>query len=175
MAYSKIKNLVFVSLCAGLVLTGCAKRQYTEDELYDTINVVEDVVIDENSVPIFPKKAALTTDTAQHFALDLPKRCLVNWDNQSVVSVIPEEKIEIIRINTGDALPDLKVSDYSFKKMPVKEVLEKLLVDTDISIVEDQVALEKISGSISTSSLADAVELITKIGHVYYTYDGEFG
>lgn len=175
MAFNKIKKIAFICVCIGVMLSGCVKHEYTEDELYDTINVVENVVIDENSVPIFPKKAALTTDTAQHFALDLPKRCLVNWDNQSVVSVIPEEKIEIIRLNTGTALPDLKVSDYSFKKMPVKEVLEKLLVDTDISIVEDQVALEKISGSISTSSLADAVELITKIGHVYYTYDGEFG
>ena len=175
MAYNKIKNLIFICVCAGIILSGCVKRQYTENELYDTINVVEDVVIDENSVPIFPKKAALTTDTAQHFALDLPKRCLVNWDNQSVVSVIPEEKIEMIRLNVGDKLPDLKVSDYNFKKMPVKEALEKLLIDTDISIVEDQMSFEKISGSISTSSLSDALELITRMGRVYYTYDGEFG
>lgn len=174
MAHNKITKLL---LCVGVgvMLSGCANQYREDDGLYDTINVVENVVIDENSVPIFPKKAALTTDTAQHFALDLPKRCTVNWDNQSVVSVVPEEKIEIIRLNVGDSLPDLKVSDYEFRKLPVKEALERLLKDTDISVVEDLAIFEKISGSISTSSLADAVELITKMGHVYYTYDGEFG
>ena len=120
MTYNKIKKLVFVCIGVGVVLSGCARRQRVQGPTYDMINVVQNVVIDENSVPIFPKKAALTTDTAQHFALDLPKRCLVNWDNQSVVSVIPEEKIEIVRLNAGDALPDLKVSDYSFKRLPVK-------------------------------------------------------
>ena len=175
MTYNKIKKLVFVCIGVGVVLSGCARRQRVQGPTYDMINVVQNVVIDENSVPIFPKKAALTTDTAQHFALDLPKRCLVNWDNQSVVSVIPEEKIEIVRLNAGDALPDLKVSDYSFKRLPVKEVLNNLLNDTYISIVEVQTIYEKISGNIETSSLSDAVELITKIGHVYYKYDAAFG
>jgi hypothetical protein len=175
MTYNKIKKLIFVCVGIGVMLSGCARRQKVQGPTYDLVNVVQNVVIDENSVPIFPKKAALTTDTAQHFALDLPKRCLVNWDNQNVVSVVPEEKIEIIRLNTGDDLPDLKVSDYSFKRLPVKEALDKLLADTDISIVEDQAIYEKISGNIETSSLTDAVELITKMGHVYYKYDAAFG
>lgn len=173
MAHNKITKLVLICVCVGL-LSGCVKRTTVEEPLYDTINVVETLVIDENSVPIFPKKAALTTDTAQRFSLDLPKRCMVNWNNQSVVSVVPEEKIEIMRIGAGDALPDLKVSDYEFKRLPVKETLEKLLTDTDISVVEDQAIFEKISGTISTSSLSDAVELITKMGHTYYNYDKEF-
>jgi hypothetical protein len=156
------------------MISGCANRQQSVP-LYDTVNVVENTVIDENSVPIFPEKAALTTDTAQRFALDLPKRCTVNWDNQSVVTVVPEEKIEIVRINTGDALPDLKVSDYDFKRMYVKDALEKLLADTDITVIEDQATFEKISGTISTSSLTDAVELMSKLGRVYYSYDAEFG
>ena len=175
MAYGKIRNLVF--LCVGacaIVLSGCVK-QNKDEQLYDTVNVVENVVINENSVPIFPKKAALTTNTAQHFALDLPKRCTVDWNNQSVVSVVPEEKIEIVRLNTGDKLPDLKVSDYEFKKLYVKDALEKLLEDTDITIIEDQATFEKISGSISTGSLTDAVEIMAKLGRVYYSYDGEFG
>ena len=173
MAQNNIKKTII--LC-GLVcsLIGCAKQQQNMP-LYDTINVVENTVIDENSVPIFPKKAALTTDTAQRFALDLPKRCTVDWNNQSVVSVVPEEKIEIVRLNTGDELPDLKVSDYEFKKTYVKNALEKLLEDTDISVVEDQATFEKISGTISTSSLTDAVELMAKLGRVYYSYDAEFG
>ncbi len=175
MAQNNIKKIfaLFVALCAGIV-SGCANRQQNMP-LYDTVNVVENTVIDENSVPIFPKKAALTTDTAQRFALDLPKRCTVNWDNQSVVTVVPEEKIEIVRLNTGDPLPDLKVSDYEFKKMYVKDALEKLLADTDISVIEDQATFEKISGTISTSSLADAVELMAKLGRVYYSYDKDFG
>jgi hypothetical protein len=171
MAQNIIKKAIL--LMGVSLLIGCAKQQSAQ--MYDTINVVENTVIDENSVPIFPKKAALTTDTAQHFSLDLPKRCTVDWNNQSVVSVVPEEKIEIVRLNVGDKLPDLKVSDYDFKKMYVKDALEKLLADTDISVLEDQVSFEKISGSISTSSLTDAVELMAKLGRVYYSYDGEFG
>lgn len=176
MAHNILKKLVLglVGICV-LSLGGCVKQQRQEQQQYDTVNIVEKVVIDENSVPIFPKKAALTTDTAQHFALDLPKRCTVNWNNQSVVSVVPEEKVEIVRLDTGDALPDLKVSDYNFKRLYVKDALEKLLVDTDISVVEDQATFEKISGEISTGSLTDAVELMTKMGRVYYSYDKEFG
>ncbi len=176
MTQNNIKKTIFilVGICS-LCLAGCIKRNDNSAQLYDTVNVVENLVINENSVPIFPKKAALTTDTVQHFALDLPKRCTVDWNNQSVVSVVPEEKIEIVRLGVGDKLPDLKVSDYEFKKLPVKEALEKLLEDTDISVIEDQEIFEKISGSISTSSLADAVELMAKLGRVYYSYDGEFG
>ena len=175
MAQNNIKKtIVLCGIMCAVMISGCANRQQSVP-LYDTVNVVENTVIDENSVPIFPKKAALTTDTAQRFALDLPKRCTVNWDNQSVVTVVPEEKIEIVRINTGDALPDLKVSDYDFKRMYVKDALEKLLADTDITVIEDQATFEKISGTISTSSLTDAVELMSKLGRVYYSYDAEFG
>lgn len=176
MAHNKFKKLIF--LCVGicmLCVAGCARRSQVEEPFYDTVNIVENIVIDENSVPIFPKKAALTTDTAQHFALDLPKRCTVDWNNQSVVSVVPEEKVEIIRLNVGDDLPDLKVSDYNFKKMYVKDALEKLLTDTDISVVETQATFDKISGTIETGSLTDAVELMTKMGHLYYSYDKVFG
>ena len=159
MAQNNIKKTIFLyaAICAVMV-SGCAKKQ--QRPVFDNINVVQNTIIDENSVPIFPKKAALTTDTAQRFALDLPKRCTVDWNNQSVVSVVPEEKIEIVRLNTGDELPDLKVSDYEFKKLYVKDALEKLLEDTDISVIEDQATFEKISGTISTSSLTDAVELM---------------
>lgn len=175
MAQNIIKNTFFMLLICVLGISGCTKKSQVVVPQYDTVNVVENMVIDENSVPIFPKKAALTTDTAQHFALDLPKRCTVDWNNQSVVSVVPEEKIEIVRLDTGDALPDLKVSDYDFKRMYVKDALEKLLEDTDITVVEDQATFEKISGTISTSSLSDAVELMAKLGRVYYSYDSEFG
>ena len=175
MAQNKIKNSGFVGVfvCVGLLM-GCTNRM-SEEPLYDTVNVIENVVINEKSVPIFPKKAALTTDTAQHFALDLPKRCRVDWNNQSVVSVVPEEKVEIVRLDTGDAMPDLKVSDFEFKKRNVKEALDILLKDTDISVIEDLPMLEKVTGVIFESSLSDAVDLITKLGHVYYSYDADFG
>jgi hypothetical protein len=167
------KYIIFgLFICVGL--GGCVKND-SLDTGYDTVNVVENLVIDERSVPIFPKKAALTTDTAQHFSLDLPKRCRVDWNNQSIVSVVPEEKVEIVRLNTGDALPDLMVSDYEFKNRSVKDALEILLQDTDISVLEDLPMLEKITGTISSGSLQDAVDLMTKLGRVYYSYDAEFG
>lgn len=175
MTQNNIKKSIFILVgIFSLFVSGCVNKNRQEVPLYDTVNVVENLVINENSVPIFPKKAALTTDMAQHFALDLPKRCTVNWNNQSVVSVIPEEKIEIVRLNVGDELPDLKVTDYEFKKVLVKEALEKLLEDTKISVIEDQKTFEKISGSIMTSPLGEAVDLMAKLGHVYYFYDAEF-
>ncbi len=169
----KTNVLLYIGI-ASMLFAGCAKQD--KNMQYDTINVVENFVVDERSVPIFPKKAALTTDTAQRFALDLPKRCTVNWNNQSVVSVVPEEQIEVVRLDTGDEFDkDLPpVSDYEFKKLSVKNVLETLLEGTDISVIESDNNFEKISGGIQAGSLTDAVELITKLGHVYYSYDSDF-
>ncbi len=166
--------IICLAVCAAL--GGCANKQAADNiPQFDTINVVEKLVVDENSVPIFPKKAALTTDTAQHFSIDLPKRCQVDWDNQSVVSIVPEEKVEIIRLNVGDPLPELQVSDYEFKQLSVKAALEKLLDGTDISVITDGQINEKISGSIASGSLSDAVELMSKMGRVYYSYDAANG
>ena len=161
---------------AGVILLGCVQQQQQEVmPMYDTVTVVDSLVIDENSVPIFPKKAALTTDTARRFSIELPKRCEVDWDNQKVVSVVPEEKVEIIRLGTGDSLPELKVDDYEFKDLTVKQALDKLLIGTDVSVVEDESLYEKITGSISTGTLADAIELMTKMGRAYYSYDAHNG
>ena len=168
-----IKKILFgiVGVC---VLAGCDLQQKNMP-MYDTINVVDQLVIDENSVPIFPKKAALTTDTARRFSIELPKRCEVNWNNQTVVSVVPAETIEIVRLGMGDALPDLKVDDYEFKDLTVKQALDGLLAGTDISVIEDEVLYEKISGTVSTGALVDTVELMAKMGRVYYSYDAENG
>ena len=117
------KILYFV--CCGLICFGCMQQPQEPD--YDVVQVVDNLVIDENSVPIFPKKAALTTDTARRFSIELPRRCTVDWDNQSVVSVVPEEKIEMVRLDAGDSLPDLAVSDYEFKKQTLAVALEALL------------------------------------------------
>ena len=164
------RGLVMMGVCAGVVcMMACQPKETGPD--YDTVTVVENLVIDENSVPIFPKKAALTTDTARRFSIELPKRCSVDWNNQSVVSVVPEEKIEVVRLNTGDKLPDLMVSDYEFKKLTVRQALDKLLEGTDISVQEDGELIEKISGTISSGALSDAVELMAKMGRAYYSYD----
>ncbi|MBN1324754.1 MAG: hypothetical protein JW974_00855 [Alphaproteobacteria bacterium] len=153
-------------------LTGCV-QQGNQEQQYDTVNVVDNLVIDENSVPIFPKKAALTTDTARRFSIELPKRCKVDWNNQNVVSVVPEEKIEIVRLDTGDELPSFNVSDYEFTKLTVKQALDKLLDGTNIAIIEDEELPEKITGVIQSGSLADSLELISKMGKSYYSYDDD--
>ncbi len=172
-----MKLSVFIKLGVlglGALLGACA-QQAGDAVQYDTINVVENLVIDENSVPIFPKKAALTTDTARRFAIDLPKRCSVDWDNQTVLSVVPEEHIEIVRLGVGDALPELNVSDYEFKDLTVKQALDKLLDGVNIDVIEDEDVYQKISGSISAGTLTDAVELMSKMGRVYYSYDADAG
>ena len=157
------------------VVAGCVQQQQQKQPLYDNITVVDELVIDENSVPIFPKKAALTTDTARRFSVELPMRCEVDWNNQSVVSVVPSERIEMVRLGVGDPLPELQVSDYEFKDLTVKNALDKLLDGTDISVVEQGALYEKITGTISTGELSDAVELMTKMGRVYYSYDAQNG
>ncbi len=163
-------------LTVALVCAACGLRDRQKDvPQYDTIEVVDNLVIDENSVPIFPKKAALTTDTARRFSIELPKRCSVDWNNQSVVSIVPEEKIEVVRLDMGDALPQLQVSEYDFKHLTVKQALDKLLEGTDIAVVEDEPGIEKITGSIQSGNLADAVDLMSKMGRVYYTYDAAAG
>ena len=170
-------RLILGFVCVG-VLAGCSLlgKKKEEQPQYDNVTVVEETVIDSRSVPIFPKKAALTTDTARRFSIELPMRCEVDWNNQSVVSVVPAEKIEIVRLATGDPLPDdLNVSDYEFKNLTVKQALDKLLKGTDIAIVEDEQLYEKISGTITAGSLEDAVELMTKMGRVYYSYDAHNG
>ena len=167
---NKVK-LIVAMMC---VLVGCAQK--SAQQQYDNVVVVDQLVIDDDSVPIFPKKAALTTDTARRFSVELPKRCEVDWDNQNIVSVVPGEKIEIVRLGVGDALPDdLKVSDYEFKDLTVKQALDKLLVGVDIAVVEDENLYEKISGTISEGSLISAIDLITKMGKVYHSYDAENG
>ena len=168
-----VKSLIGM-FCVGLVV-GCVQQQQQKQPLYDNITVVDELVIDENSVPIFPKKAALTTDTARRFSVELPMRCEVDWNNQSVVSVVPSERIEMVRLGAGDPLPELQVSDYEFKDLTVKNALDKLLDGTDISVVEQGALYEKITGTISTGELSDAVELMTKMGRVYYSYDAQNG
>lgn len=165
----------FFYLCLIPLLSGCTQTRQQDIPQYDNITVVDQLVIDENSVPIFPKKAALTTDTARRFSIELPKRCEVDWNNQNVVSVVPSEHIEIIRLNTGDELPELQVSDYEFKDLTVRRALDKLLEGTDIAVVEESELYEKITGTITAGELSDAVELMTKMGRAYYSYDAAAG
>ena len=166
-----MKKILLLAVITALFV-GC---QTTDDRFqqYDTVQVVENVVVDEKSVPIFPKKAALTTDTAQRFSVELPMRCTVNWNNQSVVSVVPEEKIEMVRLGVGDALPELAVEQYKFKDVTVAGALNKLLDGTDVSVVTDEQLVERISGEIASGTLADTVDLISKMGRAYYSYDAE--
>ena len=69
----KLKNLLSMTFVLCLVLAGCTQMQQQNQTQYDTIEIVENTVVDEYSVPIFPRKAGLTTDTARRFAIDLPK------------------------------------------------------------------------------------------------------
>ncbi|MDR0804035.1 MAG: hypothetical protein LBO08_03030 [Rickettsiales bacterium] len=170
-----MKNKFFIFYLLFFVC-GCVQNAANRAEqmpLYDTVNVIDNLVVDENSVPIFPKKAALTTDTARRFALDLPKRCRVDWENQKVLSVVAKQSATVARLNAGDPLPEMTVNDYEWKKLTIKEVLDKLLDGTDIAVVEDESLPSKISGNVGSAKLSDAVDLITKMGRAYYSYDAD--
>jgi len=152
-----------------LILAACQPQPSN----YDTINVVENMVVGDNSVPIYPKKAALTTDTAQRFSLELPRRCRVDWNNQAVMSTLPEEAITLSRMDGGDPLPPFKVQDYKFEKKTIAAALGDLLKGTKIRIVEDEELPDRISADIKSGSLADAVELLAKMARAYYYYDDD--
>jgi len=154
-----------------LIVAACQPRNNVPD--FELVTVIDNLVIDERSVPIFPRKAALTTDTARRFALDLPKRCTVDWDNQRVKSNLPEEVIEMINLGTGDELPGFAVENFSFQNQTVKEVLEKLLSGTKIVVIEEEPIIDKISGDIKSGELSDAVALIARMGRAYYSYDDD--
>jgi hypothetical protein len=171
-----MKKILYLVLVA-FAMVGCMQASDETNSIeYDTVQVIDNLVIDDNSVPIFPKKAALTTDTVRRFSVELPRRCKVDWDNQSVVSVVPEEKIEMVRVDKGDDLPgDLTVADYDFKKQSVTSAINKLLEGTDIAVVEQEQVIEKVSGSIASGNLSDAIDLIARLGRVYYSYDAALG
>ena len=164
------KQYLLFALCSLLFVLGACQQRQPE---FDTITVVDNLVIDERSVPIFPKKAALTTDTARRFAIDLPRRCNVDWNNQRVLSVMPEEPIEIVQLDKGDELPAFAVKDFNFEKMSVVNALEKLLAGTNIVVIEDEPINDKITGSIKSGELSDAVELMARMAKAYYSYDDE--
>ncbi|MCL2338569.1 MAG: hypothetical protein FWC51_01275, partial [Proteobacteria bacterium] len=165
--------LSMLSLCSVLLLCGCASQAQKNQPQFDTVQVVDNLVIDERSVPIFPRKAALTTDTARRFAIDLPKRCTVDWNNQRVLSFLPEQPVELIQLDKGDPLPAFAVSNFSFEKMYLKDVLTKLLDGTNIAVVEDENLPDKITGTIQSGDLSDAVELMAKMARAYFTYDND--
>ncbi|MDR0319422.1 MAG: hypothetical protein LBH81_01645 [Rickettsiales bacterium] len=158
---------ILTALLLPLLLASCASRNYDVVE----VQTVQNFVIDANSVPIFPRKAALTTDIARRFSIDLPKRCHVDWDNQSVLSVLPFEEIDIFRTDRGDPLPDLLVSDYKFEKKKTAEAVAGLIKGTGITVVVDDSIETVISGEIKAGNLSDAIDLISRLGRVYYSYD----
>jgi hypothetical protein len=162
-----MKKLLCLSI---LLLSACVNQKKNP---YDTVNVVNNLVVDEHSVPIFPKKAALTTDTARRFSLEIPRRCRVDWDNQNVLSVLPEEPIDMERLDLGDSLPPFNVQDYNFEKKTVAEALTNLLDGTNIRVIEDQKIPDKISADIKSGGLSDAVELVSKMTRSYYSYDDD--
>ena len=166
-----MKKLSMLCALLPMLCIGCMQMQQRNQPQFDTIQVIENIVVDERSVPIFPRKAALTTDTARRFAIDLPKRCSVDWDNHTVLSTLPAQPVEIVRLNKGDNLPGFDVEDYSFSKKTVPAVLERLLEGTKIKVVATENMPDLISGDIKSGTLPDAIELITRLGKVYYSYD----
>jgi hypothetical protein len=163
-----MKKSIIYAFCLTLFIGACQPVQE-----FDTVHIVENFVIDERSVPIYPRKAALTTDTARRFALDLPMRCTVDWDNQRVLSILPEEHVEMVRLDAGDALPDFGVADFSFEGQTVTETLERLFQGTGIDIVESEPILDRITGTIQSGELSDATELIASLGRAYFSYDAD--
>ena len=152
-----------------LILFGC--MQHGAD--FETVNVVNNFVVDEHSVPIYPKKAAITPDTTRRFSLEIPRRCRVDWDNQNVLSVLPEEEVNMVRLDSGDPLPDFTVEDYKFEKKTISNALSTLLDGTNIQIVQDQDIPDKVSADIKSGNLSDAVSLIAKLAGAYYYYDDD--
>lgn len=162
-----MKRLSLLSaLGSVLFLSACQPQPQ-----FDTVHIIDTLVVDQFSVPIFPRGAAMTTDAARRFALDLPRRCTVDWDNQRVLSVLPEENIELIRLDMGDPLPRFMVDNFTFERQSVEDVLTRLLYGTGINVIEEEPINDLISGTIRSGELSDAVELIAQMGRSYFSFD----
>jgi len=167
-----MRKALFFMHCSFVILLLAACQQKNRQQ-FDTVEVVDSLVIDEHSVPIYPRKAALTTDTARRFSLELPRRCRVDWDNQNVLSVLPEEVMEMARLDAGDPLPPFNVEDYKFEKKTIAAALTELLDGTDIQVIEDQPSDDVVSAEIKSGNLADAVALLAKMARYYYYYNAD--
>jgi len=126
----------------------------------------------KSNVKMYAKEAVHTQEVAEKFSLELPMRCMVDWETQKVIQAQPYDraKIKLTRTDTGDPLPILRVDDLYFKNTPVNEVLTALLKNTGIQIVSFDQYYNNITLDIG-GKLSDVIEIVTKTGGVFYTYD----
>ncbi len=162
-----------------VLISGCQMSQeygYSNSstgEIINTATYIDNYVLNQNSVPIYEKKTIMTTDAARNFSIDLPKRCSIDWNNQQILSVVPEQELSMIRLDTGDKLPNMEVKEFSFKNENLMKVMERLLENTNITVVSDSPISTTVSGEIQAGNITDAIELITRLGHFYYSYNEE--
>lgn len=119
----------------------------------------------KSNVKMYAKEAVHTQEVAEKFSLELPMRCMVDWETQKVIQAQPYDraKIKLTRTDKGDPLPILRVDDLYFKNTPVNEVLTALLKNTGIQIVSFDQYYNNITLDIG-GKLSDVIEIVTKTG-----------
>lgn len=123
-------------------------------------------------VKLYDREAVRTQEFVEKFSLELPMRCMVDWENQKILQTQPYDHSKMIfkRTDAGDPLPFLRVDDLYFKNTPVNEVLQALLRNTGIEIVSFDQYYNNITLDIG-GKLSDVVEVVTRAGGIFYTYD----
>ncbi len=170
----KFKNLFFI---LPFILMSCenqnAKQVNDLSRNYNKKNVDRNVVITDGSVPIYPKIPPRTFENAEKFNLETPLRCEVDWTDQKLISTQPYGRNDFYleRIDKGDALPELNVKNFSFKKTPINEALSILLKNTGISVKKSYDFFPELTQDVVGGNLYHVIEFLTNVANVYYHYD----
>ncbi len=166
-------NKVLYSM-ACLVLVSCHDdmevRQIPAQPYIETTSYNVQV---NDYVPVFDKKPSRTLENVEKFNIETPLRCSVDWETQKLISTQPFDRRDFLleRVDKGDALPLLKVDNFSFENKPVDEVLRILLKNTGIQIYANDSSYKVISQKEISGNLTQVIDLITSLGNVYYNYD----
>jgi len=124
-------------------------------------------------IPAYLKENIKTLDKAERFDMEIPLRCNVDWKDQKLSSSEPFDKAKftLTRYDFGDALPEMKVKNFSFDKDSVDNVYKKLFENTSIKVVAKEGPYDKISSTDIEGKLAEVSEIISDNADVYTIYD----
>lgn len=171
-----IKKILLVCVFVAIQSCGIIPEEIEDFYTKQNIQPIEDnkkpVVSPQSNVKMYTKEAVHTQEVAEKFSLELPMRCMVDWDNPKILQAQPYDRTKMIlkRTDMGDPLPILRVDDLYFKNTPVNDVLTALLKNTGIQIVSFDQYYNNITLDIG-GKLSDVIEIVTKTGGVFYTYD----
>lgn len=149
--------------------------EMTDGQKQVILNKKEEISIEEEKTytPVYKKKFLKTQDLAEKLNLELPMRCDVDWNSQSITSTqaVQPDAFFIERMDGGSDLPKLIVEEVEFKDTPIEKVILKILNKTGIELYSYEDLNEKVDIESIDGSLENVLSFISKQVKLYYTFD----